>query len=420
LAAKTATIVTLVGFTTALTALTAMSPLPRSASAMPVRPEAAAGAEAADCTHTARGQLLTRTALVHRSREEVADVLRGAGLADGASFGVQEYRVEYCTVTPSGAPTVASGLVALPQGAQGRLPVVSYEHGTVSAKTDAPSFHGTPEGQLAPLVFAAEGFAVAAPDYVGLGTSPGWHPFIHAATEASAAIDLLPAARTAAGRLGQRLSQDVFATGHSQGGHAAMAVGQQLQRTPGPWRLRALAPMAGPYDLSGTIPTVLDADQTNPAIAGVYLSYLFTSWQRLYRIHTDPNEVFLPPYADTIPMLFDGNHSMTQIEASLPDSPDQLFQPKALKLIRQPHGAFMAALRANDVCRWAPTVPTRLYAGRADRDVVFAHTQRCQEQILARRGTADIIDVGDVDHIGTAIASLPRIRAWFEHLAQGK
>ncbi|GAB3420516.1 alpha/beta hydrolase family protein [Flindersiella endophytica] len=358
------------------------------------------------------------TPLLDRSREEVASVLRGGGLASDASFGVREYRLEYCTRTPAGGPTVASGLLALPAGAPEPLTVVSYEHGTISARTDASSFQGTPEGQLAPLVFAAEGFAVVAPDYVGLGTSPDRHPFIHATTEASASIDLLQAATTAAGRLGQPLSHDLFVTGHSQGGHAAMVVGQQVQRHPGLWRLRALAPMAGPYDLSGELSAVLDPSRTDPAKAVVYLSYLLTSSDRLYDLYDDPSQAFLPPYDGTLEALFDGSHGLTDIEASLPDQPEQVFRPAVLSQIAHPHGRFAAALRANEVCEWAPAVPTRLYAGRADRDVVFAHTQSCQRHIHARGGTAEILDLGNLDHTGTAIASLPRIRDWFQTTTQ--
>jgi hypothetical protein len=38
--------------------------------------------------------------------------------------------------------------------------------------------------------------------------------------------------------------------------------------------------------------------------------------------------------------------------------------------------------------------------------------------IAARGGTAEIVDVGAVDHVGTAIASLPLVRVWFTELTQ--
>ena len=82
---------------------------------------------------------------------------------------------------------------------------------------------------------------------------------------------------------GVRLSHNVFVSGMSQGGQAAMVTGHALQRSRGPWRLAALAPMAGPYDLSGAeTAAVLDPDRTNPQRASVYLAYMFTAWKHLY------------------------------------------------------------------------------------------------------------------------------------------
>ncbi|HEX6682567.1 MAG TPA: hypothetical protein VF062_07205 [Candidatus Limnocylindrales bacterium] len=74
-------------------------------------------------------------------------------------------------------------------------------------------------------------------------------------------------------------------------------------------------------------------------------------------------------------------------------------------------------MRANETCGWAPAAPTRIYAGRLDRDVVFEHAPFCQAQILAHGGSAEVVDLGDVDHLGTAFLALPQIRDWFRLMA---
>ncbi len=313
-------------------------------------------------------------------------------------------------------PTVASGLLALPHDVGGDLPLVVYEHSTVVATQDVPSFHPTGDGLLAPPFFATDGFAVVAPDYLGLGAAPGPHPFMQAASEASATLDLLPAADQATAGLGARLSHDVLLSGHSQGGAAAMAAGQALQQGDGTWRLRALAPMAGPDELGAAeLPAMTDPRAVDPHRASAYLAYLLIEWNTLYHLYSEPGQVFTQPYAGTIDALFDGSHDVTEIAAALPAS-QQLFQPAYLELIAHPSGPLEAALTANDVCRWAPQVPTQLFAGRADRDVVFANARRRRAQIITFGGDATIADMGDVDHIGTAIAALPRIRTWFATL----
>jgi pimeloyl-ACP methyl ester carboxylesterase len=370
----------------------------------------------ADCAGSARGRVLSSTALVQLSSTEVAAELLEVGLPGGARYGIETYRVVYCTVSASGRATTASGLLAVPHGTLGRLPVVVYEHSTVAAKTDAPSFLRETEGRLVPLFFASDGFAVVAPDYLGLGTSPGRHPYVHAASEASATLDMMRAADKVSHHRGVQLSRHVFITGFSQGGHATMATGQAVQQGHGPWRLAALAPMAGPYELSGAeAAAVLDPTRTDPQHAAVYMAYLITAWKHLYHLYFDPRQVFTAPYADLVEDLFDGTHGVTDIDAALP-APEHLFHPDMLTLITNPTGRYAAALRDNDVCRWAPQAPTRLYHSRGDRDVDFANAEQCHRQITARGGTARIVDMGTVDHVGTAITALPLIRTWFTEL----
>lgn len=63
---------------------------------------------------------------------------------------------------------------------------------------------------------------------------------------------------------------------------------------------------------------------------------------------------------------------------------------------------------------WQPTVPVRLYAGTADRDVVFTNAESCETDLRAR-GARDVrlVNVGDVDHFASARAVLPEIaRDW--------
>lgn len=376
-------------------------------------PTAAAAAVHNDCGASSRGRLLSTTELNVLTRDEVAGTLRENGLADGATYGARMLRLVYCTVDTSGGPTVASGLLALPLKVSGPRAVVLHAHGTLSQREDAPSFASTGEGRLVSLVFNAEGLPVAAPDYLGLGVSQLKHPYGHAATEASASIDLLPAARVAAARLGLPLNRDVFVTGFSQGGHSTMAIGNALSDSHR-WRLRALAPMAGPYDLSGLIlPAMLDPQRTEPALATAYIAYFLVMWKELYQIYGDPRTVFTAAYADTVEGLFDGEHDFDDIRAALPGTPGELLRPEAIAWLSNPDGVLLAALRENDVCRWAPTVPVKLFVGQADRDIAPEHATRCHDQIAAAGGQSEVVDLGPVDHIGTAITALPMIRDWF-------
>ncbi|MGY2063430.1 alpha/beta fold hydrolase, partial [Nocardia gipuzkoensis] len=77
-------------------------------------------------------------------------------------------------------------------------------------------------GREDPLVaeMVSRGFAVLAPDYLGLGRfGNGPHPFLETRTEAGATTDLVRAVR----RTHPELSRRWGVIGSSQGGHAALA-----------------------------------------------------------------------------------------------------------------------------------------------------------------------------------------------------
>jgi pimeloyl-ACP methyl ester carboxylesterase len=113
-------------------------------------------------------------------------------------------------------------LLALPSDVE-PVGIVSFGHGTDSLRSYVPSAP-TFEGLGIAGLFASGGFALVAPDYVGLGLSPGPHPYLHAATEASASLDLLMAAREASRQSGVKLPRSLYVTGFSQGGQAALAL----------------------------------------------------------------------------------------------------------------------------------------------------------------------------------------------------
>jgi hypothetical protein len=169
--------------------------------------------------------------------------------------------------------------------------------------------------------------------------------------------------------------------------------------------------------LDAEFPAILDPNQVDPHRASGYLGYILTAWNSLYHLYDDPAEVFAKPAAGQINSLFDGTHEIDAIDKVLPPG-TELLQPTWRAQVIHPTGQFAAAIRLNQVCHWAPQAPVRLYASHGDHDVVFANAQRCLEQIQDRDGHAQIEDMGQVDHVGTARASLPLIRGWFAQLAR--
>ncbi|HEY1540146.1 MAG TPA: hypothetical protein VGF63_12165 [Solirubrobacteraceae bacterium] len=367
-----------------------------------------------------RGALLHATRVAELSTHDVDRVLRAFQISDsGVRFGVDGYRLRYATIGVDGRPTTASALVVLPRGAHGARPVVAYEHGTTVRRSDAPSTAADSDARDVALLFGSAGYATVAPDYLGLGTGPGHHPYLDAATETSASIDALRAARAFALRhgRGRGLEDRVLATGFSQGGQAAMALGHALQDAADPHlRLAGLAPFSGPYDLEGAELPAIVSGQLDPALSGYNLSYALTSWQRRYHLYGAASDVWR---YRRIPRLFDGEHPDTAILAALPQRLDDLFTPAYLAQLRAPSGALLAALRAGDgTCDWKPAVPARLYAARGDDAVAFANGEHCRADLRAAGADVALVDVGDVDHFTSERLAAPRVLRFFDGLSR--
>src|SRR6185369_398821 len=93
------------------------------------------------------------------------------------------------------------------------------------------------------------------------GESSGhFHPYLHAKTSASAVVDLLRAVKSYCAANSIPLSGKLFLAGYSEGGYATMAATREIQeRFAAELPITASAPMAGPYDLSGTLVDILDS-----------------------------------------------------------------------------------------------------------------------------------------------------------------
>jgi pimeloyl-ACP methyl ester carboxylesterase len=140
--------------------------------------------------------------------------------------------IDYWTVASNGRPVQASGALFLPPGPvpeEGR-PMVAYDHGTTGLGSGCGGISNPEQGSEREDAlleyFLSKGFAVVAPDYLGLGRfRTGPHPYLELRSEATATIDLVRAARS----LHPELSRTWVAFGASQGGQAALgtAVAQQ-------------------------------------------------------------------------------------------------------------------------------------------------------------------------------------------------
>lgn len=362
------------------------------------------------------------TFIRYYSPEEINEVFVSQGLPPGiipVSYGAKAYKVVYNTVAGDSTPTVASGLAILPVGVPCKVSVISYQHGTVMKKSDVPS-NQRGEWFIA-LAAAAQGYIGLMPDYLGMGESPGMHPYQHAHTEATATIDLIRAAKQLGDTAGAPANDQLFLLGYSQGGHATMATHQLIQeKLDDVMHVTASAPMSGAYDMSGVMSDVMLSE--DPYSNPYYLPFLFFGYNEVYNLFNDPSDIMVSPYDTLLPPLFDGTHNSWEVDAVMPNKPKLIMRQEHIdSFANYPNNFFRVRLRENDTYNWTPTSPMRMYFCRADEQVNYRNTIVAYNKFLQNGTNPALIDTVQVSatasHYACAEVAIITGVNWFKTMA---
>lgn len=409
-----------------------------------------------------RGDLIGEATLVASYSPDELLALAGAG--DLTELLLEEvltpectvdvYHYEYQTVDPAGEITPASAALMVPNDAattcQGERPLVLYAHGTNTDETfNIADVGNNSEGLFIAAVFAAEGYIVVAPNYVGYDTSTlGYHPYLNGDQQSKDMIDALAAARSSLPATDSPDTTDdgrLFVTGYSQGGYVAMATHRALQDEGEV--VTASAPMSGPYALSAFSDAIFQGRVTGGS--PVNLTLLLTSYQNAYGdIYADTTEAYEAQYAADIEMLLPSSSSLSDLveQGLLPDTalfsstpPDPVYAditpattPPSLAPVfalgfgtdhlltndfrlaylqdaeSHPDGGFPTlsdglppadpehplrqALVTNDQRAWTPTSPMLLCAGHGDPAVLYLNTELMQN-FWSAETTVTLLDI---------------------------
>jgi pimeloyl-ACP methyl ester carboxylesterase len=363
-----------------------------------------------------RGALLETPLTVSTLTAAQIDSSTAAGglqpLTGKAKCDVRVVGLNYATIGVKGETANASGVLLVPAGncANGSYPLVAYAKGTDVQKPRTLANAADGETFLLASMYAAQGYAVVATDYLGFAKSTySFHPYLHADSEASSVIDSIRAARSAAVTQGVALSGKVMLTGYSQGGHSSAAAQRAIEReNAGEINVVAAAHLAGPYNLSGSF-------KLTNAIAGYqfFVPYLVTAWQKIYgNVYSNVTQAFKAPYSNYIETLLpspDKTYTTLVTSGLLPGlapdaSRDLVFQQAFLTDVRtnENSGLFVDA-KKNDLLGWNPKARTLLCGGAGDPTVPPSLHMNVAQADFSSRGLTNVTSV-DVD---------PQIRAAF-------
>ena len=361
-----------------------------------------------------RGSLVSSAYIMSFTPQEIQPYLGfvGAPLGLELSYSIDIYKLSYRTVDQHDAATLVSGVLFVPQGID-TLDVLSVQHGTVFKRNEVGSVN--PLYALDGLIVSMNGYLVAEPDYLGLGESRQLHPYLLARAEAIPVIDMLRAVRGYAGENNLVLRDSIFLAGYSEGGFVTLATHQLMETEyADEFVLKAVAPMAGPYDLAGTTTRLLQhSHYDNPA----YLAYVISAYNNYYG-WDDLEAIFQEPYAARIPTLIDGEHSGSEVNAQLTSTLDSLLQP-AFKtaFLNGEASELFAALTLNSPLDWAPQAPVRLIHGTADSTVYYSNSLTAYESLRASGATrVDLVPLEGADHQSGAFTAYYLAMEWFDSL----
>ena len=315
-------------------------------------------------------------------------------------YPVNAVKIIYNTIDGRGNATIASGVVFLPGvSVPTTMPVFSYLHGTLTRDWDAPSnLQGTES--IIGWIMAMDGYISVLPDYLGLGNGPGVHPYQHAASEASASVDMLKAAISFCSSALVIPNGNLYLSGYSQGAHAALATQNELQTNPIPGLiLRKTVAGSGAYSLSYIQKNYLFEHPLYPSPS--FLPYLLLGYQEVYKnLFSNLNQVFVSPFYNTIPGLFNGSYTTDEINSQLPAYWKTMFVPKYLWNIQYNYfHPVNIALRKNDVINWKPKTDLHLYYCTCDELVANENSMLAYLSFLLKGSSkVSCLPVGPFKH----------------------
>jgi len=377
-------------------------------------------------TNILKAQQLPQTKLVSfeliktYTKAELEKKWKEAGIPKAIApiqYDVEVYEFIYNTCWHDNSIIKASGLYFVPKNAK-NSPLMVYHHGTQIEKHREVGLGG----EMAICIgFATDGFAVAYSDYVGLGKGEKFHLYHHIHTEAYASIDLVRAIREFNSKHNISLSEHLFTTGYSQGGHATMAFQKVVEADPKlskEFKFTASAPMSGAYDLTGVQEGNMFKEYSHPG----YLPYLMVSFQEVYKLYDDLKTAFKAPYDTKVLSLFNGQHSMGDVNREMPKIPKDAIKNEVIdEYLKNERFPFKVALKENSTHNWVPKTPMMLCYCEADEQVDYKNSivaQDTMKKLGAKNITLRRVSK-KMDHGTCALYAVLYTKMYFESFING-
>lgn len=329
--------------------------------------------------------------------------------------GVKVYKITYKT-TFNDEPITASGIVAIPD-TEGSYPVLSYQNGTNTEHSKAPSVDSDNELFKILEMMSSTGFIISIPDYLGFGeTDNMFHPYLHRESTVQTVTDMLEAVSEFINdEEGISLNNNLYLAGYSQGGWATMQVQQAIEAgVISTYNLQASACSAGPYNLATLNKYIVELEEYPQPY---FLAYIFNSYLQL-GLSTPINTVFQETYANKISTMFDGQTSGGTLNGELTTTIADLLTAEYLNGwdVEEVYAPVKLMLEDNSVPEFTPSVPTTLFYGTADTYVPPIVSEEKYDELIAAGASTNLVKkvpLEGLDHTGGILPAGLASILWF-------
>jgi predicted esterase len=406
--------------------------------------------------------------------EEIANVNSSTSLGYVKAFKIDEnaasafaykvIKIKYKTKDEQDKDVIASGVLVYPNitkewlegykaktGKNFSISLIVENHGTIFENANAPSKEITTLASSTHiktiLMTAKAGFAIAMPDYLGYGDSNDKdHPYILKKSSARVSIDMLKASTRYMIDNNILFNGQVYISGYSEGGYVAMAMAEELEKNySSDFKLKGVAPMAGPYDLEAL--GVREVDATKTMEYPAFLAYVTQSYSKAYS-DINLNDIIVYPDVDKFNHFFDGSLSGVAINIYMglgdgkttfgfkAHKADKLWKPAFINnFIDDLDNPFKVRLKENNVYDWTPKTKINMIHCEDDEIIPFSMSQTAYNKFLENGADANNITLSKIPtsilsqqidlthpfiHSNCGATAYGMTVKWFDQIRRGK
>ncbi|MCF8362011.1 MAG: prolyl oligopeptidase family serine peptidase [Prolixibacteraceae bacterium] len=349
-----------------------------------------------------------------------------ADIASKLEHDVTMHKITYKTEF-EGDTIEASGVVFCPDNSKSSFDMISYQHGTIFTKADAPSvflsnlnFESNYENEaVAGIVMASMGNIVVMSDYIGFGESSDYfHPYMHKEYTNNAVLDMIRSSKEFVKKEEScNTNKNLFLLGYSQGASATVSALSAIENNSNNSDIdvKAAAAGSGAYDLIEFRKSIFQAEQKKYDKPS-FILYLLESFKTYSNMNIDYSDIFSEKFADDVKGLIDGNKNSAEIDKQMTTYVGELFnddfQDNDTFISLDSYENVRKAFSENSISAWNIETPLNLYYSYADEWIFDTQSSSLSTKFQSSKVTLKPFE--GLDHTGAFFPTIAASLEWFD------